>query len=319
MKWRVVMEVTGADGAVGVHEIGGGARIDEYSPRSVGLTLAEGKLVLAGLQHHLVQAQTDDHCRRRRRCQRCGTPRRIKDKRSRRLVSLFGTVNVSAPRFEHCRCAVTRPQTLSPVSEIMAARCTPESSGLSRRWVLRCRTGVPGRCCRSFCRSTTFLRWRRPANARSAWAPGWKRKPSHWRRWQNQPWWKRNRSRSPLMAAMSDRLVNIRGVRSRSCSPRSQTTTGSRSSLAACRRRLCPNGTSCAAFFISWARRPPPGPRFSAMGQKGRARSAKRPVPAQPVMCWTGSTFRCGSSILIRRPKLPGRLRGRSPDGYGSR
>jgi hypothetical protein len=53
MKWRVVMEVTGADGAVRVHEIGGGARIDEYSPWTVGLTLAEGKLVLAGLQHHL--------------------------------------------------------------------------------------------------------------------------------------------------------------------------------------------------------------------------------------------------------------------------
>ena len=56
MQWRVVMEVTGADGAVRVHVIGGGARIDEYSPRTVGLTLAEGKLVLAGLQHHLVQA-----------------------------------------------------------------------------------------------------------------------------------------------------------------------------------------------------------------------------------------------------------------------
>jgi len=126
MKWRVVMEVTRADGAVRVHEIGGGAAVDEYSPQTVGLTLAEGKLVLAGLQHHLVQAQTEDHCCRRRRCQRCGAPRPIKDKRSRRLLSLFGTVNVSAPRFEPCRCAVTRRQTLSPVSEIMPDRCTPE-------------------------------------------------------------------------------------------------------------------------------------------------------------------------------------------------
>ena len=39
----------------------GGAAVDEYSPGSVGRTLAEGKLVLAGLQHHLVQAQTEDH------------------------------------------------------------------------------------------------------------------------------------------------------------------------------------------------------------------------------------------------------------------
>ena len=126
MKWRVVVEVTRADGVVRVHEIGGGTAVDEYSPGTIGLTLAEGKLVLAGLQHHLVQAQTEDHCCRRRRCQRCGTLRPIKDKRSRRLLSLFGTVNVSAPRFQPCRCAVARRQTLSPVSEIMPDRCTPE-------------------------------------------------------------------------------------------------------------------------------------------------------------------------------------------------
>jgi hypothetical protein len=120
MKWRVVTEVTRADGAVLAYEIGGGAAVDEYSPGTVGLTLAEGKLVLAGLQHHLVQAQTEDHCCRRGRCQRCGALRPIKDKRSRRLFSLFGTVNVSAPRFEPCRCAVTRRQALvtpSPAGE----------------------------------------------------------------------------------------------------------------------------------------------------------------------------------------------------------
>jgi hypothetical protein len=97
MKWRVVMELTGADGAVRVHEIGGGAAIDEYSPGTVGLTLAEGKLVLARLQHHLGPAQTEDHCCHRRRCQRCGAPRPIKDKRSQRPLSLVGTVDVSAP------------------------------------------------------------------------------------------------------------------------------------------------------------------------------------------------------------------------------
>ena len=120
------MEVTRTDGAGRVHEIGGGAAVDEHSPWTVGLTLAEGKLVLAGLQYHLVQAQTEDHCCRRRRCRRCGTPRPTKGKRSRRLLSLFGTVNVSAPRFEPCRRAVARRQTLSPVSEIMPDRCTPE-------------------------------------------------------------------------------------------------------------------------------------------------------------------------------------------------
>ena len=55
-----------------------------------------------------------------------GASRPLKDKRSRRLVTLFGTVNVSAPRFEPCRRAVTRRQTLSPVGEILPDRCTPE-------------------------------------------------------------------------------------------------------------------------------------------------------------------------------------------------
>jgi hypothetical protein len=52
--------------------------------------------------------------------------RPLKDLRSRRLVSLFGTVEVRAPRFTPCRCAVTCRRTLSPVAEIMPDRCTPE-------------------------------------------------------------------------------------------------------------------------------------------------------------------------------------------------
>jgi len=48
MKWRVVMEVTDANGTVRAHEIGGRAPVDEYSPGTIGLTLAQGKRVVAG-------------------------------------------------------------------------------------------------------------------------------------------------------------------------------------------------------------------------------------------------------------------------------
>ena len=98
MKWRVVLELTGPDGTVGVHEVGGRAAVAEYVPQTIGLTLEEGKHLLAALQVHLVQAQAEDHSRHRRRCQRCGAQRPLKDQRSRRLVSLFGTVEVRAPR-----------------------------------------------------------------------------------------------------------------------------------------------------------------------------------------------------------------------------
>jgi len=113
MKWRVMLELVGPDGIVGVHEVGGRSAVAEYAPQMIGLTLEEGKHLLAALQVHLVQAQAEDHCRRRRRCQRCGAQRPLKDQRSRRLVSLFGTVEIRAPRFTPCRCAVTGRRTLN--------------------------------------------------------------------------------------------------------------------------------------------------------------------------------------------------------------
>ncbi len=42
------------------------------------------------------------------------------------MNSLFGTVEVRAPRFKPCRCSVTSRRTLTPVAEIMADRCTAE-------------------------------------------------------------------------------------------------------------------------------------------------------------------------------------------------
>ena len=133
MKWRVMLELVGADGIVGVHEIGGRASVAEYAPQLIGLTLEEGKDLLAALQAHLVPAQAEDHSRRRRRCQRCGAQRPLKDQRSRRLVSLFGTVEVRAPRFTPCRCAVTCRRTLNPVAEIMPDRGTVNLSSIESR------------------------------------------------------------------------------------------------------------------------------------------------------------------------------------------
>jgi hypothetical protein len=129
MKWRIVVELAGADGAVQFHEIsvGGAGTVDHsVEPLGLGLTLAEGKKTLAGLQRHLVQAQTEEHCRNRRRCQGCGAQRPLKDMRRRRLASLFGVVEVRAPRFGPCRCGVASRRTLTPAAEIMPDRCTPE-------------------------------------------------------------------------------------------------------------------------------------------------------------------------------------------------
>jgi len=61
----------------------------------LGLTLAEGKLLLAGLQKEIVGAQARDHAVRRPDCLRCGGDYRVKDYRDRAVATLFGQVTVS--------------------------------------------------------------------------------------------------------------------------------------------------------------------------------------------------------------------------------
>ena len=69
MKWRVMIELAGGEGTVQLHEVSaGGSAAAECSAETLGLTVAEGKETLAGLQRHLVRAQAEEHCRRRRRC-----------------------------------------------------------------------------------------------------------------------------------------------------------------------------------------------------------------------------------------------------------
>jgi hypothetical protein len=68
----------------------------------LGLTLAEGKLMLAGIQRENVAAQARDHAVRRPDCLRCGDVCRVKDCRDHSVATLFGQVAVRLPRF---RCA----------------------------------------------------------------------------------------------------------------------------------------------------------------------------------------------------------------------
>src|SRR5919199_2744362 len=93
MRWRILLEMVGADGTPRQQEIGAGERSPTgHTAATLGLGLEEAKAILATLQRHLVPAQVDEHCRSRRRCDRCGAPRPLKDLRPRRLVSLFGIV-----------------------------------------------------------------------------------------------------------------------------------------------------------------------------------------------------------------------------------
>src|SRR5208283_477848 len=128
MQWRVMIELSGTNNSAQLHEVHAGGSIPTaYSAETVGLTLAEAKeRSWPGCSATLFRRKRRSTAQSRRRCPRCGAQRPLKDRRPRRLRSLFGVVEVRAPRFTPCRCSQTRREILSPVVEIMPDRCTPE-------------------------------------------------------------------------------------------------------------------------------------------------------------------------------------------------
>ena len=106
MAWIVRLVQIGAEGegqATDVIEID---RPDDLGDiADLGLTLAEAKLLLAGLQQELVTAQARDHAVRRPACRRCGGVCRVKDYRDHAVATIFGHVTVRLPRFRCAACS----------------------------------------------------------------------------------------------------------------------------------------------------------------------------------------------------------------------
>src|SRR4051812_2125835 len=62
MRWRVMVELSGVDGRAQTHELHvGSCTLTACSAETLGLTLAQAKLLLAELQRHLVQVQTEEY------------------------------------------------------------------------------------------------------------------------------------------------------------------------------------------------------------------------------------------------------------------
>ena len=108
MTWAVRLVEIGADGDeqwVDVVRIARPGGLGDLA--SLGLTMAEGKLVLAGLQKEFVAGQAREHavvCRPD--CRICGGVCRVKDYREHQVATLFGRVTVRLARFCCARCGV---------------------------------------------------------------------------------------------------------------------------------------------------------------------------------------------------------------------
>jgi hypothetical protein len=121
--WFVRLVSVGADGTEPSTDVLQIARPDGLADlASLGLTLAEGKRLLAGVQQGIVAAQARVHAARRPECRSCGTVCRVKDYRQHEIATLFGQVTVRLPRFRCAGCDATEAGVAWPPR----ARSTPE-------------------------------------------------------------------------------------------------------------------------------------------------------------------------------------------------
>ena len=130
MKWTIRLEARTEWGEATSYEIGALRRgIDDLTADGTGLTLREAKVLLAELQRRIVQSQIDEYVACARVCADCTKLRRLRDRRTRRLQTLFGTVTVAAPRICICSHALGMGMvdvSFSPLARLLPDRCTAE-------------------------------------------------------------------------------------------------------------------------------------------------------------------------------------------------
>jgi hypothetical protein len=130
MQWIVKLEAKTGWGEVETIEVGRlERRVVGLTAEKVSLTLTEGKCLRAELARLILQTQMEEFATCARVYRDCLRLRRLRDGRTRKIQTLFGTITVDAPRISVCPCRndwgfVDVSQ--SPLAALLPDRCTPE-------------------------------------------------------------------------------------------------------------------------------------------------------------------------------------------------
>jgi hypothetical protein len=123
MGWVLRLVETGVEGPGGSVDVLEIVRRGDFGDiAALGLTLSEGRRLLALVQQEIVAAQCRDHATRRPLCRSCGAACQVKDYRPRRIATLFGQVTISLPRFRCVGCSTMEAAVAWPPR----CRSTPE-------------------------------------------------------------------------------------------------------------------------------------------------------------------------------------------------
>jgi hypothetical protein len=134
VEWKIAIEGMDAFGEVRRHEIRVDKSWDRLFDGEIGLSVEDGKKILAALQTVVVSQEVDTYTLFRRICPDCGVLRPVKDYTIRRIRTVFGTVEARNPRWMLCRnCHPGLALAFAPLCEICPDRATPELRELTAR------------------------------------------------------------------------------------------------------------------------------------------------------------------------------------------
>jgi len=130
---KIQVVILGEDGREETRELACVEPTD-LKPETLGLTLAEGKMILKGLQQIVVECQVSSSMLPKRACPDCGQSRHSKGNHILSLRTVFGRLRVRSPRLHHCSCRPHQTKTFSPLAEMLPEHTSPELLFLETKW-----------------------------------------------------------------------------------------------------------------------------------------------------------------------------------------
>src|SRR5260370_21980604 len=95
-------------------------------PETVGLTLAEARSILAGIEQTVVEQQAAEFMAQQRACSHCGHERSCKGRHQIVFRTPLGKLRLESPRLYHCQCESDDRTSFSPLAELLQERSSPE-------------------------------------------------------------------------------------------------------------------------------------------------------------------------------------------------
>jgi hypothetical protein len=107
---------------------------DDLSAVSLGLSIADSKAIVPGMQEVVVAWQMNAYLDTQRHGPQCGKLRHRKGVHHAVLRTVFGAVPVESPRLIHCPCQAHETESFSPLAELLPERTTPALLYLETKW-----------------------------------------------------------------------------------------------------------------------------------------------------------------------------------------